>query len=92
MLTARYRYFSGGGSANGATAVKTTLSKLFDKYREDAAGEPDSVGIGGTMKYFEDLDINVEDLDSFVVFEIVQAPTMGEMTRDGFVNGWQERK
>jgi len=89
--TAVNAYFSGGGSANGATVVKTTLSKLFDKYREDAAGEPDSVGIGGTMKYFEDLDINVEDLDSFVVFEIVQAPTMGEMTRDGFVNGWQER-
>lgn len=44
------------------------------------------------MKYFQDIDIDVEELDSFVVFEIVQAPTMGEMTRDGFVNGWQERK
>ena len=92
MLTSAYRYFSGGGSATGATAVKTTLSKLFDQYREDVAGEPDNVGIEGTMKYFQDIDIDVEDLDSFVVFEIVQAPSMGEMTRDGFVNGWQERK
>lgn len=44
------------------------------------------------MTYFGDIEINVEDLDAFVVFEIVQAPTMGEMTREGFVSGWEGRK
>jgi DCN1-like protein 1/2 len=44
------------------------------------------------MKYFTDIDVDLEGLESFAVSEIVQAPAMGEMTRDGFVNGWQERK
>ena len=68
------------------------LNKIFDKYREDAAGEPDTIGIDGTMKYFSDADVDLEGLDSFAVLEIVQAPTMGEINREGFVNGWQERK
>jgi DCN1-like protein 1/2 len=65
---------------------------VFDQYREDAKGEPDSVGIEGTMKYFMDTDVDLEGLESFAAHEIVQAPAMGEMSREGFVNGWQERK
>ena len=93
LLTVQYRYYSGGGSGStGSSAIKATLNKVFDRYREDAAGEPDNVGIEGTMKYFTDTDVDLEGLESFAVLEIVQAPTMGEMSRDGFVNGWQERK
>lgn len=44
------------------------------------------------MKYFHDTDVDVEGLESLAAFEVVQAPTMGEMSREGFVNGWQERK
>lgn len=50
------------------------------------------VGTDGTMKYFTDVDVDLEGLESFAACEIVQAPTMGEMNREGFVNGWQERK
>ena len=92
VLTISCRYYSGGNGAGGSSAAKTTLSKVFDKYREDAAEAPDSVGIEGTMKYLTDIAVDLEGLESFAVFEIVQAPAMGEMTRDGFVNGWQERK
>jgi DCN1-like protein 1/2 len=44
------------------------------------------------MKYFDETGVDAEGLDSLAVLEIVQAPTMGEMSREGFVNGWQERK
>lgn len=44
------------------------------------------------MKYFQEIDVDVEGLESLAALELVQAPTMGEMSREGFVNGWQERK
>lgn len=44
------------------------------------------------MEYFGDTGVNVEGLESLAVLEVVQAPTMGEMSREGFVNGWQERR
>jgi len=86
------RYYSGAGSSTGSGAAKNTLTKLFDQYRENGAADPDVVGVEGTMKYFQDVDVDVEGLESLAVLEVVQAPTMGEMSREGFVNGWQERK
>jgi hypothetical protein len=68
------------------------LNKLFDKYREDAAGEPDAIGVEGTMSYLQELEVDLEGMESLAVLEIIQAPTMGEISRDGFVNGWQERE
>jgi DCN1-like protein 1/2 len=44
------------------------------------------------MRYFGDINVDLEGLESFAAHEIVQAPAMGEMSREGFVNGWQERK
>ena len=43
------------------------------------------------MKYFQEIDVDVEGLESLAVLEVIQAPTMGEMSREGFVNGWQEK-
>lgn len=86
------RYFSGGASgATGSAAIKSLLSTLFDRYRDNVAGEPDTIGIEGTMKYFQAIDVDLEGLESFAALEIVQAPAMGEMSRTGFVDGWSER-
>jgi hypothetical protein len=94
-LTCTLRFFSsgggGGGGSNGSSAVKATIGKVFDKYRDDPTGEPDLIGIEGTMRYFSDTKVDLEGLESFAALEIVQAPAMGEMSREGFVNGWQER-
>ena len=65
---------------------------MFDKYQEGGATDPDTIGVEGTMKYFQDTGVDVEGLESLAAFEIVQAPSMGEMSREGFVNGWQEKK
>ena len=68
------------------------MNKLFDQYREKASDEPDLVGVDGTMTYLQQLDVDLEGMDSLAVLEIIQAQTMGEITREGFVNGWLERE
>ena len=54
--------------------------------------EPDAVGAEGTMEYFKTIGVNLEGLESFAAMEIVQSPAMAEMSREGFLAGWQERK
>ncbi|PVH96329.1 DUF298-domain-containing protein [Periconia macrospinosa] len=81
-------FFSGSGNTGASSATKANLTKLFDAYREDVANEPDTVGTEGTMNYFGKLDVDVEGLDVLIASEVVQSPTMGEMSREGFVNGW----
>jgi DCN1-like protein 1/2 len=41
------------------------------------------------MKYLTDLGVNLENAEILVVLEIVQAPALGEITKDGFVDGWK---
>ncbi|KAF2011464.1 DUF298-domain-containing protein [Aaosphaeria arxii CBS 175.79] len=80
-------FFSNGSGTANNPGVKSSLSKIFDKYREDA-NSPDTAGMEQTMKYLGDIDVSVEGLDFLVVSEIIQAPSMGEMSRQGFVDGW----
>ncbi|XP_014555941.1 hypothetical protein COCVIDRAFT_101024 [Bipolaris victoriae FI3] len=84
-------YYSGGSTPQASPAAKSALNALFDKYREADAQDKDVVGVEGTMKFFADIGVNAEDLDALATFEIIQAPTMGEMSREGFVKGWTER-
>lgn len=90
-----HSYYSGsggGGNAQNSAAAKTNLNKLFDRYQEAGAPDKDVVGVEGTMRYFEETGVDAEGLEALVTLEIVQAPTMGEMSRDGFIKGWSERK
>jgi len=41
------------------------------------------------MRYFEDLGIDLESVEFLVPMEIVQAPALGEIKKDGFVEGWK---
>ncbi|EON69902.1 hypothetical protein W97_09166 [Coniosporium apollinis CBS 100218] len=71
-----------------SSATKTNLNKLFDRYRDDPRSNPDSIGLDGASNYFHDIGVDLEDVGLFIVSEIVQSPSMGELTREGFVNGW----
>lgn len=51
--------------------------------------EVDTISVEGTMKYLADLSINMENAEFLVPLEIVQAPALGEITKDGFVDGWK---
>lgn len=44
------------------------------------------------MKYLkDDLKINIEDAELFVALELLQAPSIGEISRKGYVEGWKIR-
>lgn len=52
--------------------------------------DDDMVGVEGTMKYFgQDLGINLEGVEFLIPCEILQVPSIGEMSKDGFVEGWK---
>lgn len=59
----------------------------------DTATEPedeeDKAGVNGTMRYLTDLGVNLENAELLVPLEIIQAPALGEMSKDGFVDGWK---
>ena len=43
-----------------------------------------------TMQYLSnDLKVSLENAELFVVLELVQAPSVGEITRKGYVDGWK---
>lgn len=80
------RYFQGGAN-NASTASKSTLNKLFDKYREDAMNEPDEVNIEGTMSLLQEIDTSPEDVGALIFSEMVKSPSLGKLTRTEFVDG-----
>lgn len=88
------RYFGGDVSghqqSSKSSATTQTLNKLFDKYCEDTKSHPDTIKIDGTMKYLGDLAIPLESIAILVIFEMVKSPTMGEIPRAEFVQGWTQ--
>ncbi|KAF2398555.1 hypothetical protein EJ06DRAFT_531665 [Trichodelitschia bisporula] len=79
------------GTAPPPSPSTTALNKLFDSLRSaDSTSTPDKIGPEGTMAYFGNLGVALDDVGCFVVSQIVASPGMGEMTRAGFVNGWAE--
>jgi DCN1-like protein 1/2 len=44
------------------------------------------------MKYLGDLQVQLDEVACLGVAEQLKCPSMGEFTREGFVNGWREVK
>jgi DCN1-like protein 1/2 len=51
--------------------------------------EEDTAGLDGTMKYLEDLGVDMETAEFLVPLEIIGAPVVGEIAKAGFVDGWK---
>ncbi|OBW64290.1 MAG: YjgF-like protein [Aureobasidium pullulans] len=68
------QYFAAGGG-QASTVSKSTLNKLFDKYREDVANEPDEVNIEGTMALLNDIEVSPEDVGALIFSELVKSPS-----------------
>lgn len=81
-------HFSGGNVASNPH--KAPLTKIFDKYREDPQNEPDEIDLDGTMKMCQDMQISIEDVGFLIFSELAQSPSMGKLTREGFVDGLAE--
>ncbi|KAK2604465.1 hypothetical protein N8I77_007394 [Diaporthe amygdali] len=83
--TARY-LSSGGGADSGRVAA---IEKAYDDLVTPARGDTkESLSAETTQEYLEALGVNMEDAEQFVVMELVQSPSIGEITRNGFVSGW----
>jgi DCN1-like protein 1/2 len=55
--------------------------------------EKDTMELESTMSYFSThLKANLENAELFVVVDLLQAPSIGEVTRKGFVEGWKDAK
>ena len=50
----------------------------------------DMIGVDGTMRYLGDLGVKLDDVTVLAILTELSAPTMGELTRDGFVGGWKK--
>lgn len=89
-LDVRYSFFN-NPAAGGPNPMRTSLSKMFDKYRDDPKNAPDEINVEGTGKLLqEDLEIDLSDVGALVFSELVQSPSLGVVTREGFVDGWTE--
>ncbi|TVY29405.1 Defective in cullin neddylation protein [Lachnellula hyalina] len=82
-------FAANGSAAPGAMATRDSLDKLFESYRDAKTDERDTVSVDGTMAYFKALGVSLEDASMLVPMEIVQAPTVGEISKQGFIDGWK---
>jgi len=81
-------YFSSTSGSSQLASNGDALGKLFEKYRENT-DDTDIVSVNGVMKYLTDLGVNLENVQMLVPLEIVQAPSVSELSKEGFVEGWK---
>ncbi|RAL14810.1 defective in cullin neddylation 1 family protein, partial [Aspergillus homomorphus CBS 101889] len=79
-------YFQSPAGAGGSTSA---INKIFDSYRDSPTDNPDGIGIEGVMKYLGDVSVQLDEVTCLAIAELVQSPSMGEFTREGFLNGWR---
>jgi len=74
----------------GPNPLRASLGKIFDKYRDDPQNSPDEISIEGTAQLLGEIEIDLSDIAALVFSELVSSPSLGNITRDGFVDGWTE--
>ncbi|POR33397.1 Defective in cullin neddylation protein, partial [Tolypocladium paradoxum] len=90
LTLGRHRYYANGFEPKGPSALETKLEGLFKSLRDDANDEKDKLDLDSTMDYLGNkLKISLENAELFVALELVQAPTVGEITHKGYVDGWK---
>ncbi|KAL1840003.1 hypothetical protein VTJ49DRAFT_920 [Mycothermus thermophilus] len=87
------RYFADkqgddGPSQANLNSLKTQLGKLFDELVPESEKGADAIGAEGCQAYIQRLGADPETYEMFVVLETVQAESIGNITRSGFVEGW----
>lgn len=85
----QYRFFN-NPSSGAPNPARSSLNKIFDKYRDDPKNEPDEINVEGTSNLLNELKIGLEDPAALIFSEIAQSPSLGRLTREGFVDGWSD--
>ncbi|KAK7756266.1 Scaffold-type E3 ligase [Diatrype stigma] len=78
-----------GNSGSAAQNKEAQLNKMFDDLKTSNEDDKDTLGAESTMNYLQNLGANLEDASFFIILEIVRAPSIGEISREGFVEGWK---
>ncbi|KAJ5083519.1 Scaffold-type E3 ligase [Penicillium angulare] len=76
-------------------SIMMTMNLINDNKRytntslDASTDEPEKIGIEGAMKYFGDLEVQLDEIACLGVAELCKCPAMGEFTKEGFVDGWR---
>lgn len=70
--------------------AKQNFASILMAFSDPKVDEVDQISVDGTMKYLGDLNVNMESAEFLIPLEIVQAPALGEITKDGFIDGWKK--
>lgn len=67
------------------------LAKIATKvvFPDNPVHEPDTIGVDGSMRYLGDIGVKLDEVVVLAVLTELSAPTMGELTREGFIEGWK---
>ncbi|KAG8424118.1 Scaffold-type E3 ligase [Metarhizium acridum] len=84
------RFYSSGNEVKGPSPTESKLDAQFDTLRDEKNDEKDKMELESTMEYLSSkLNISLENAELFVALELLQAPSVGEITRRGYVDGWK---
>ncbi|KAK9441143.1 Defective in cullin neddylation protein 1 [Metarhizium brunneum] len=83
-------FYSSGNEVKGPSPTESKLDAQFDTLRDAKNDEKDKMELESTMEYLSSkLNISLENAELFVALELLQAPSVGEITRRGYVDGWK---
>jgi DCN1-like protein 1/2 len=66
------------------------MNKIFDRYRDSPRDEPDEINVEGTGNLLSEMAIGLDDIGALVFSELVQSPSLGKITREGFTDAGME--
>ncbi|KAI4196270.1 MAG: hypothetical protein LQ350_006641 [Teloschistes chrysophthalmus] len=90
MMDSYYNSNKSNKSGSNDAFTAQSLEKLFNHYRDiDKSEETNVIGVEGCMQYFADLGVDLEEPVVLVILTEFNAPTMGEVPRQGFVDYWK---
>ncbi|KAF2962971.1 hypothetical protein GQX73_g10604 [Xylaria multiplex] len=90
-ITGAFFQANGGGSGAASGPNKDAqLNQLFDSLRNEREDGKDTLGADSAMGYLQSIGVGLEDASLFLAVELLQAPSIGEIPRAGFVCGWGE--
>ncbi|KKK20899.1 hypothetical protein ARAM_006447 [Aspergillus rambellii] len=82
-------------STRSSTHIEVTLffpqgypSPLLTKLTapESPEDNPDGIGIEGAIRFLGDIQVELDEVACLAIAELLQCPSMGEFTREGFLN------
>ncbi|PHH59104.1 hypothetical protein CDD81_3799 [Ophiocordyceps australis] len=83
-------FFDTANSNKEMPAIHSKLDGLFESLRDANNDDKNKLELDSTMDYLsKKLKVNLENVELFVALELIQAPSLGEITRRGYVEGWK---